>query len=385
MCIELYRIITLTLPILLFFIAPALSAECSDEWSPHVVWQAKIGKPTSELQLGPNGLFYVPSGNKLAALDENGRKLWETAASGGGKSGRPVFDPYGSIFMPGNALIQEIKLNGSKGWSFKVYQDSSKSAAQLTNGPGNLLYLPLPSALYAVDTAGHYKWMVMQWCEENTYSTQLDTDWEILASAGNDQAVFVILGRKDEGFYLMSLSEEGKIFWRCPLGDIKGAKLVNGTDGMVYATVNPQKINDLNKGMVYAFDSYGDGRPLWIYSVGYNDVTAPTISEYGLLYFCAGERLYALNQDDGTEAWHQIFSEAVSRPSVDENSKRVYLGTEDKRLLSVSPEGRLDWELTLDGKVSIQPFAGPDGYLYVVTDTGTVYKIKDEPPDTNGD
>jgi len=380
-----YQMIILALTLLLFFAAPALSAECSDRWSPHVVWQAaKIGKLTSELQLGPNGLFYALAGNKLAVLDENGRKLWEAAVSGGSKSGRPVFDSYGSIFIPGDALIQEIKLNGSSGWSFKVYQNNSKSAAQLTNGPGNLLYLSLPSALYAVDTAGHYKWMVMRWGEGNADSTQLDTDREILASAGNDQAVFVVLGKKKEGFSLMALSEEGEIFWRYSLGDIKGANLVNGTDGRIYATVNPQKIDDLNKGKVLAFDSNGGGSPLWSYSVGYNDLTAPTISEHGLLYFSAGERLYALNQDDGTEAWHQVFREAISRPSVDESSMRVYLGTEDKRLLAVNPQGRLDWDLTLDGKVSMQPFAGANGYLYVITDAGTLYKIKDEPPDANG-
>jgi len=378
--------ISLTLAILLFFLTPTLSAECSEKWSPRVVWQAaKIGKLTSELQLGPNGLFYAPSGNKLAALDANGRKLWEITSSSGGKSGRPVFDPYGSIFMPGNALIQEIKLNGSKGWSFQVYQNDSKAAAQLTTGPGNLLYLPLPSALYAVDTAGHYKWMVMRWGEEGAGSTQLDTDWEILASTGNEQAVFVVLGRKNEGFYLTALSEEGEIYWRCPLGDIKGANLVNGADGRIYATVNPQKIDSLNKGRTLAFDSYGDGSPLWSYRVGYDDLTAPTLSEHGLLYFCAGERLYAVNQDDGAEAWHQIFSKAVSRPSVDESSMRVYLGTGDKRLLAVNPLGRLDWDLALDGKVSMQPFAGPDGYLYVMTDAGTLYKIIDEPPDPNGD
>ncbi|OPX89538.1 PQQ-binding-like beta-propeller repeat protein [Pelotomaculum sp. PtaB.Bin117] len=379
------QMIVLAIALFLFFAAPALSAECSDRWSPHVVWQAaKIGKLTSELQLGPNGLFYAPSGNKLVVLDENGRKLWEAAGPGGSKSGRPVFDPYGSIFMPGDALIQEIKLNGSMGWNFKVYQGKSKSAVHLTTGPKDLLYLCMPSALYAIDTEGHYKWMVMQWGQGNTGSTQLETDWEILASAGNDQAVFVVLGKKKEGFSLIALSGEGKIFWRYSLGDIKGANLVTGKDGLIYATVNPQKIDRLNKGMVYAFGSKGDGKPRWSYQVAFDGLTAPTISEHGLLYFSAGGRLYALNQDDGTEVWHQNINEAISRPSVDENSKRVYVGTEDKRLLAVTPLGRFDWDFSLDGKVSMQPLAGPGGYLYVTTDAGSIYKIKDEPPVSDG-
>ncbi|OPX94827.1 MAG: outer membrane biogenesis protein BamB [Pelotomaculum sp. PtaB.Bin104] len=379
------RIIISFLSLLLFFAVSAPPAECLGEWSPRVIWQAPgLGKLSSELQIGPNGLFYALSGDKMAVVDENGNKLWETAGSGGNKSGRPVFDSRGSIFIPGNSLIQEIKLNGSNGWNFTVCQDNSKSTTQLTTGPDDLLYLHLPSALYAVDTAGHYKWMVLQWGRGDTDSTQIEEGLNIMASAGNDHAVFVILGKKKEGYSLMALSGEGKIYWRCSLGEIKGANLVTGKDGRIYATVNPKKIDRSNKGAVYAFDSEGDGSPLWSHRLECDDLTAPTLSEHGLLYFCAGERLYALNQDDGTEAWYQILTKAISRPSVDESSRRVYLGTEDNRLLAVSSLGRLDWELTLDGKVSMQPLVVPGGYLYVVTDAGILYKIKDEPPLSDG-
>ncbi|OPX89536.1 MAG: Serine/threonine-protein kinase AfsK [Pelotomaculum sp. PtaB.Bin104] len=375
-------ILALTL-LLLLFIAPASSS--AGEWSPHVVWQAaKIGKIASEMQLGPNGLFYAVSGNKLIVMHENGGKLWESAGLDSNKSGRPVFDSHGSIFIPGSASIQEFKLNGSSGWSFKIYQKSSKSAALLTSGPGGLLYLPLPSGLYAVDTSGHYKWMITSWDEGYKSSTQLESDIEVYACLGNNQAVFVILGNQQKGFSLIALSGEGKVFWRYFLGYIKEANLVNGKDGLIYATVNPKKIDRLNKGTVYAFDSNGDGKPLWSYHVIFDDLTAPTPSEHNLIYFCAGERLYAINKDDGTEAWYQPLYKAISQPSVDESSKRVYLGTEDKRLLAVTLQGRLDWELILDSKVSMQPLVRPGGYLYAVTDAGSIYKIKDEPPVTNG-
>ncbi|MDF9409868.1 MULTISPECIES: PQQ-binding-like beta-propeller repeat protein [Pelotomaculum] len=373
----------IALSLLLF--AAGAPAECLGEWSPHVVWHvAKIGKLTSELQLGPNGLLYALCGNKLIAVDENGNKLWESDLPDGSKSGCPVFDARGSIFIPGNALIQEVKLNGSKGWSFKVYQGSSKAAALLTTGPGNLLYMQLPTGLYAVDTAGHYKWMITQWDQVYNASTQLETDWEILASVGNDQAVFVIIGKKKEGYTLMAFGEGGKIRWRYSLGEIKQANLVVGGNGRVYATVNPKRTDDYYKGTVYAFESDGDGSPLWSYAMGCVDLTAPTPSEDGLLYFCADEKLYALNQDDGTEAWYEPLPKAISRPSVDENNMRYYLGTEDKRLLALNTEGRLDWNLTLDGKVSMRPMVGPDGYLYVVTEAGSIYKIKDEAPESDG-
>lgn len=373
------RAIALLLTLFLFFAAPVPFAECFGEGSPQVVWQmSRLGNPTSDLQLGPNGLFYLPAGNKLAVVDDSGRKLLEATGPSGSGAGRPVFDAYGSIFFPGNSLIQEIKLNGSNGWSFTVYQSNGSSATQLTAGPGNLLYLPLSSALYAIDTVGHYKWMMLQWESEDANRNQAVSGREILACAGNSQAVFVVYGNKKDGFSLVAVSGEGKILWRHWLGDIKGANLVTGTDGRLYVTVNPSTIDRLNKGKVYAFDSEGDGSPRWSYSVAFDNLTAPTLSQQGLLHFCAGERLYALNQADGTEAWYEPLYKAISRPAVDGTSGRVYLGTDDNRLLAVTPQGRLDWEITLDGKVSRQPLADPGGYLYVVTDTGTLYKIQDQ-------
>lgn len=380
------RITALIITLLIFFIIPAPTAESYGEGSPQVVWQAlRLGKPTGELQLGPNGLFYLPVGNTLVVVDDHGRKLYEAAGPSGSSSGRPVFDAFGSIFFPGNALIQEIKVNGSNGWNFSAYQAQSKSAAQLTAGPGSLLYLPLPAALYAIDTAGRYKWTLLQWDSGDANRTQAVSGREILACAGNSQAVFIVLGEKKKGFSLVAVSGEGKIIWRYRLGDIKAANLVPGPEGWLYVTVNPAKLDPLNRGKVYAFDSKGDGRPCWSYSVPYDNLTAPTLSNHGLLYFCAGERLYAVNQAEGTEAWYIPLSKAVSRPAVDETRRRVYLGTDDKRLLAVTPQGRLDWQLDLDGKTSYGPMMGPAGDLYVVTDAGTLYKIKDKLPVPKGE
>jgi len=219
---------------------------------------------------------------------------------------------------------------------------------------------------------------MLQWESEDANRNQAVSGREILSCAGNSQAVFVVYGNKKGGFSLVAVSGEGKILWRHWLGDIKTANLVTGKDGRLYVTVNPGKVDRQNRGKVYLFDSGGDGSPLWSYSLAYDDLTAPTLSENGLLYFCAAERLYALNQTDGTEAWYEPLYKAISRPAVDAATGRLYLGTDDNRLLAVTSQGRLDWELTLDGKVSRLPLVGAGGYLYVVTDTGSLYKIKDD-------
>lgn len=372
------KIAVCILTIFVFMLAAAVPyAKCYGDGRPEIVWQAsRLGKPT-DLMLGPNGLFYLPSGNKLMVVNNHGQKLWEASVAGGGKGGRPVFDARGSIFFPGSASIQEVKLNGSSGWNFAVYGSGSNNATQLTIGPGSLLYLPLTEGLYAVDTEGHYKWMMQQWDSEDANRTQAVKDRGILACAGNEQAVFVVTGKKGKGNSLVAVNGEGKIIWQYWLGDIKAANLATGSDGRLYVTVISGQSGSSNLGKVYAFDSKGDGSPLWDHSVKFDNLTAPTPSEHGLLYFCAGNTLFALDQADGTEIWRQTLYKAVSRPAVDESSQQVYLGTDDSRLLAVTPQGRLDWELILDGKVTGRPMLGPDGILYVTTDKGSLYKIKD--------
>lgn len=362
---------------------PALSAESYGKGTPKIIWQTSgLGQPSAELQLGPNGLFYLPSGNKLSVLDDTGRKLWEFNGPAGGNKGRPVFDAYGSIFFPGSDLVQEIKLNGSYGWGFNVYQGKSTAAAQLTAGPGKLLYLPLPSALYAVDTLGRYRWMLLQWDSGNANRTLFATDNEILACAGNSKVVYAALKNKDKNSNLVAVSGEGVILWRYWLGDIKSVHLVPGPDNLLYITINPNKVDRLSRGKVLVINS--EGNSLWSFSLAFNNLTAPAVSGHGLLYLCAGGKLFALNQEDGKEVWSQTLSKSSSRPAVDENSRRVYLGTDDNRLLAVTPQGRLDWDLQLDGKAAWQPLISPAGDIYVTTNKGTLYKIKDVLPASQG-
>lgn len=366
----------LTTLFLLFAYLPIM-AFCGEN-SPRTVWQVTgLGKP-SDLSLGPNGLFYLSSGNKLVVVDGNGRKLWEASLTGGGKSGRPVFDARGSIFFPGNSSIQEIKLNGGAGWNFTVYQDKNNQTTRLTFGPGGYLYLPLSSGLYAVDTEGRLKWMMRQWESGGYKRTLAMQGWEILTCTGNDRAVFVVTGKDSKERSIIAVNGDGKIIWRHWLGDVKEVNMATSKDGKLFVTVNPARVDSYNRGKVYAFDSDDGSRPLWSYSVRFNDLTAPTLSDHGLLYFCAGNRLYALNQADGREEWSSILLKAVTQPAVDEKTRRVYLGTDDKRLLALNAQGRLDWTLELDGKISCLPMLFLDGSLYVATDKGSLYKIKDE-------
>ncbi|GBF35539.1 cell surface protein [Desulfocucumis palustris] len=345
-----------------------------------IIWKVTgLNKPSSELLVSPGGLLCVPSGNKLFMVDANGKKVLEFSCPGGSKDSRPVLGGNGSVFLPGDNSVQEIKPNGNMGWNFKV-QGVNKATSIISSGPPGLLYLPLPSALYAIDEQGNYKWKTA-WDSTEINRPWADTKREIIACAAGADYLYVVYGEKKSGYTLAAATSEGEIKWRYRLGTIKSAGLTALPDGSLYVSSNPGKIDLRTKGKVYLFEKDGKGKPKWIFSAPFEELTAPTVSEHGNIYFRAAEYLYAVDMDNGKEVWRQKLLEAKTPPVVDETKRRIYLGTDDERLLALNPQNRLIWDLKLEGKVVGRPRVAAGGVLYVVTDKGNLYKIKDEEPD----
>ncbi|HHW44695.1 MAG TPA: PQQ-binding-like beta-propeller repeat protein [Desulfotomaculum sp.] len=350
----------------------------SQEGKPaRIIWQLTgVGRLSSDMMSGTNGLLYLPVGSKLVAVDTGGRVVWEAPGPAGGNMGRPVFGPAGSLFLPGASAVQEIKVNGAAGWSFSIYQNSRGSGpAPLCAGPGGLLYLPLPTALYAVDGQGRYMWALLHWDTDDLFRSIPVKDRVMVDCTGDNRAIYAVFGRRQGGYALVAVDNDGHILWRYWLANAKEVHLVV-KEGTLYATVNPSRMDRLNRGKVYAFRPEDNGQPAWSYSLNFDDLTGPVLSMDNTLYFSAGKRIYALNGHTGTELWSQQLLDLNSPPAVDSNKKLIFAGTSDKRLLAINDQGRLIWDLELDGAISRAPLVGPDGYLYVVTDRGSLYKIE---------
>lgn len=357
-------------------VAPARAGE----WYPTIEWKlGSLGKLSSDLQIGPNGLFYAPSGSKLTVFDDQGRKLWDVSnKSGGNNTCPPVFNYLGSVYQPGNNMFREVKLNGSTGWNFNVYSGSGKSQSWLTAGPGEQLYLHAPTGLYAVDTVGHYQWMLFQWNMARNISTKTE-NFNVIAAAGDSRVVLSVVARDKGAAQLLAFNQDGEVQWRFSMGVVKNVNMVFGPDGLLYISANPASVSATVNGAVYAFDVYGNGKPLWTYKFQSDKLTAPTPTDHNILYFMEGDMLFALNQSTGKEIWSNVFPKANAQPAADDNSKRVYVGGDKNRFLALRPDGRLDWWLDLGAKVTRKPLIAPDGYIYVTTDKGDVFKIKDQP------
>lgn len=369
----------------LVFLAGPLGLEPSFAANAKIVWKATgLDKPVSDPVVASNGLIYFPSGKQLSVLDGNGKKISDLKLPNGTKKISLVFGSNGSVFMAGLDTLQEIKSNGGSGWSIRITdgKNKPKSTPLLSFGPGSLLYMPLPTALYTIDTNGRYKWKMAWETQESRYPI-IDTKREIFASAVSDDYLYVIYGIKKSGFTLAAVSLEGECVWRYGLGDIKGAGLTTDPEGNLYVTTSPTKVEKAQKGRLYLFESGGDGSPAWTYTTPHNDLTVPAFSDDGRVYFCAAQILFAVDAADGEEIWHQNLYNENTRPVINQADGKIYMGTSDKRLLTVDPEGRLVSDITLEGNVTVQPLAVVAGEVYVATDKGVLYKIADT--STGGD
>ena len=345
-----------------------------------IIWQkTKLGKLSGDLLLIPNHNLLLPLGKKALMLNLEGQTVWEWTGSTRGVTGNPIFTENGILFMPGSFSFQELKPNGVAGWNFSIYS-SAKGDKQtgLTGGAGAFLYLPLPDGLYAVDQSGRYTWRFAPWeVKDLDLSKTPKKQWSCLASAADAEVVYVVHGAKKEGFRLTAIRNDGKYIGSYWLGDIHQADLLLSPDGRLYLTVKPKKANATNNSAIYPFMG-SICHPEWSFTLNQDALSPPTRSADDTLYFIAGSRLYALDAKTGAYKWdNPLYKLASLPPTVDPRTGRIYVGNSEGYLYALNREGRLDWSYKLDGTFQGAPLIGPDGCIYVATQKGSLYKLKD--------
>ncbi|MDD3364581.1 MAG: PQQ-binding-like beta-propeller repeat protein, partial [Syntrophomonas sp.] len=366
--------------------------------SAQISWKLPgLGKLSGNMILAPNGKLLIPLGNKIVCVDLQGKVLWETKGSSSGAMGQPIIGENDSIYAANASSVQETKLNGTNAWSFSVYSGAKGSKAPLlASGLNNILYLPLPNALYAVNLSGHYVWMLSPWDSSEANNTKLTTTREFLACTADKQAFYVVYGEKGS-YRLAAISNQGKFLWTYWLGDITRANLLTAEDGRLIVTASFNKSSGstgrktsgstagstkksaaLKTGKVYSFRIENGSSPEWQYTLKTTtDLSMSVLYKNKILYLTGGNKLFALNAGNGSIIWEEPLLNLVSPPVVDPQTERIYAGSSDGALFAVNQTGRMDWNRTLDGSIDRAPLVGPDGFLYVFTQKGSLYKIRD--------
>lgn len=310
--------------------------------------------------------------------------LWEMRSKGKGNLGSPVMSESGAIYFASASAIQEGKLNGALGWDFSIYAEGkAPKTPLLARGPGNILYLPLPDALYAIDTVGHYVWMLSPWETSDGKASKLTKPRTFLACCADDKAFYIVFGDKAGNYKLAAIGAKGEYLWNYWLGDINSAFLLADKAGKIYASVNYNKSargsggSKLNQGKVYCFKNTLGRTPLWSSTFLVSDeISMPALGNNKTLYFRGGNKIYALDAEKGKTLWDTPLLRLKSAPAVSKKGY-IYAGSSDGYLYAIKPSGRMAWYRQLEGAIERAPLMGPDNNIYVHTGKGNLYKVKD--------
>ncbi len=355
-----------------------------DQQSAALQWKLAVGKNTEDLLLLPNGNLLFTAASKQAAITPLGKVVWEAKCSSG-NFGKAIIDPYGSIYAASSASIQETLPNGMKGWSFSSFPAVKGGKSPLLSpGPNQLLYFPLPDALYALDTRGHYAWSLFPWDSAETYSTKSSNKREFLACAGDELAFYVVFGNK-AAYRLAAIDRQGKFLWSYWLGDISKVYLVADGKGQLYASVSYNKSsNSQNKtkskllpGKLFCF-KYDSNRPVWEQSLKIEKELSAPVLNAELIYVNANSEIYAYRVSNGSVLWNNRLYKLESPVAISPINGRIYAGSSEGSLYALNPSGRMIWERKLDGSIERAPFITKDGTMYVITNKGSLYKLQDK-------
>ncbi len=357
--------------------------------SAQISWRLSgLGKLSGDMILAPNGNILLLLGSEIVCVDLNGKILWESSGSSSGTMGQPIIGGNNSIFSANASSVQEIKLNGTSAWTFSVYSGAkSAKVPWLAGGFDNRLYLPLPNAIYSINLTGHYIWMLSTWDSSEEGMTKPITTREFLACTADKQAFYVVLGEKKAGYRLAAISTQGEFLWTYWLGAITKADLLLGENGEIFAVVSLDKSSSgstgtggsLKTGKIYSFRTENGSSAVWQQTLATTiEFSRPIQYKGKTLYLTGGSKVYALNADDGSIMWEEPLLNLVSPPAIDPQTEHIYAGSSDGLLFAVDQSGRMVWNLTLDGSISRAPLIGPDGFLYVFTEKGSLYKVRDK-------
>jgi len=104
-------------------------------------------------------------------------------------------------------------------------------------------------------------------------------------------------------------------------------------------------------------------------------VSSPAIGEDGTIYIGSKDRcLYAV-LPDGTLKWsHETGGEIVSSPALADDGT-IYIGSRDGSLYAVSPQGGFLWSYSTGGPVNSSPAIGADGTVYFGSNDSYLYAL----------
>ncbi len=182
----------------------------------------------------------------------------------------------------------------------------------------------------------------------------------------------------DTNQYQMSVFDtKGDYLWDYGLGGLNQAYLAAGDDGTVFLADEPSSIGLGNQEMISSF-APNSNQTQWQTSINEDSTfLGMSLAATGNLYLALTGEIYALDAKTGNINWNVPFTNLTSPVATDDKTGDIYAGCSDGSLIAVDPAGKMSWEMNLDkSAINLKPLVSADGFLYVVTNSGNLYKIK---------
>lgn len=313
-----------------------------------------------------------------------------TFAAGGYIHSSPAVAADGTIYF-GSAdhKVYAVHPDGKLRWTYSTGNAISTTPAIAADGT---VYIGSEDKnLYALNPDGTLKWVF-------TTGGSIDSSPTI----GGDGTVYV--GSFDD--YLHAILPNGKEKWKFPTGqgvytspaiDLDGRIYVGSGDGTFYYGIGADGSDHGHLSSAASIDCapaigdngaiyvgwHGDlvctvppGKAAWVFDPLLKSafVATPALAADRTIY-AASRKLFALNVD-GTIRWSYTAGngEYYASPSVGGDGT-IYVGSTDKSLRAIRPNGTLLWSYQCGGVVEEAPVIGGDGTIYAGAGDGKLYAI----------
>ncbi len=322
----------------------------------------------------------------------NGTLIWSVETNGSIISS-PAISGNGIVYVGAKNLLALNVTDGSILWTFDPEHIPSCHSPALYNG---LVYTASWTTVFAIGTSGPDLKVNV-----TSHFTSLNSAAQSLITVHNTDGINPV-----QGATVNLVSDNGGIF--SPQsgitdtnGDFKSifnaptvttqiicrisaqaSKIgYNNGSGYVDVTINPIpwpmfRQNLRHTGLSPYDTRSNNGQLKWIFGTGDCVQSSPVIGSDGTIYIGSEDKkLYAI-KPDGTQKWSYTTGERIrwSSPAIGSDGT-IYVGSDDYKLYAINPDGTEKWNFATGRYIKSSPVIGSDGTIYIGSYDYKLYAI----------
>ncbi|MCX8207734.1 MAG: PQQ-binding-like beta-propeller repeat protein, partial [Methanothrix sp.] len=301
------------------------------------------------------------TGNVSGSGPDSPDVLWSTSLTGHGYIGGSAVVSGGRVFVsnwPDMTFTGELGLaciderNGTVLWVNPIGGKGGASTPAVFDD--RLFTGSLTGEVYCVDTTGKTLW--------NRTIERDPKYWGVASSPLIENDTIYIMSFSDGALHALSL--DGDELWNLSTGTVSPFASPAALGGKIYFPGGDPAL--------YCVDA-STKEIVWRTPADAVITSGPAIWN-STVFFVTERSITALNATTGQALWQRSINGTRSTPAI--AFGRIYVGTDDKRVVCIDANGSQIWETEVNGPVISSPlFLDNRIYLGTNTDAGTIYAL----------